>query len=142
MPHTTCHMPPAKHCLPYATRLTPPGAWDLQLMPLGAWSPQLSKSLDGACGVAGKSVSHHHRHSAWQRTEPRRVCGDTGMTEMGWATAAYGDAGVTEMGCATGSIFLGDPGVDRLPSHLVSYISSHLTSSYHTRTTHSIIPNF
>ena len=35
------------------------------------------------------------------------------MMEMGSATAAYGDAGVTEMGCATGSIYLGDPGVDR-----------------------------
>jgi hypothetical protein len=56
--------------------------------------------------VAGKSVSHHHRHSAWQRTERWRVCGDTGMTEMSWAT---------------GSIYSGDPGVDR--SHLVS---SHL----------------
>jgi len=85
-------------------------------------------------GVAGKSVSHHHRHSAWQRTERRRVCGDTGMTEMGWATGAYGDAGVTEMGCATGSIYSGDPGVDR--SHLVPY---HLIIQ---RITHSIFPIF
>jgi len=38
-------------------------------------------------GVAGKSVSHHHRHSAWQRTERRRVYGDTGMMETDWATA-------------------------------------------------------
>jgi hypothetical protein len=41
--------------------------------------------------VAGKSVSHHHRHSAWQRTELRRVYGDTGMMETDWATGAYGD---------------------------------------------------
>ena len=74
--------------------------------------------------VARKSVSHHHRHSAWQRTELRRVYGDTGMTEMDWATGADGDTGVTEMEGATGSIYLGDPGVDRLSSHLVS--------SYHT----------
>jgi hypothetical protein len=43
--------------------------------------------------VAGKSVSHHHRHSAWQRTELRRVYGDTGMMETDWATGAYGDQG-------------------------------------------------
>jgi len=28
----------------------------------------------------------HHRHSAWQRTERRRVYGDTGMMEMDYAT--------------------------------------------------------
>src|SRR5882757_3645055 len=39
----------------------------------------------------------HHRHSAWQRTERRRVYGDTGMTERDWATGAYGDTGVTEI---------------------------------------------
>ena len=63
--------------------------------------------------MAGKSVSHHHCHSAWQRTELRWVYGDTVMTEMGCVTAAYRDAGVTEMGCATGSMYLGDPRVDR-----------------------------
>jgi hypothetical protein len=41
--------------------------------------------------VVGKSVSHHHRHSAWQRSELRRVYGDTGMMEMDWATETYGD---------------------------------------------------
>jgi hypothetical protein len=76
--------------------------------------------------VAGKSVSHHHRHSAWQRTERRRMYGDTGMTEMDWAT------GVTEMDGATGSIYSGDPGVDR------SCISYHLIIQ---RITHSIFPN-
>jgi len=39
-------------------------------------------------GVAGKSVSHHHSHSAWQRTERWRVYGDTGMTEVDWATGS------------------------------------------------------
>jgi hypothetical protein len=43
--------------------------------------------------VAGKSVSHHHRHSGWQRTELRRVYGDTGMMETDWATGVYGDQG-------------------------------------------------
>jgi len=45
------------------------------------------------------------------------------MTEMDWATGAYGDAGVTEMGCAMGSIYSGDPGVDR--SHLIYIILSY-----------------
>jgi len=53
-------------------------------------------------GVAGKSVSHYHRHSAWQRTERWRVYGDTGMTEVDWAI---------------GSIYLRDPRVDR--HHLI-----------------------
>jgi len=46
--------------------------------------------------VAGKSVSHP---TATQlgRGERRRVYGDTGMTEMDWATGAYGDTGVTEI---------------------------------------------
>jgi len=43
--------------------------------------------------VAGKSVSHHHRHSAWRRTELRRVYKDTGMMETDWAMGAYGDQG-------------------------------------------------
>jgi len=37
--------------------------------------------------MAGKFVSHHHRHSAWQRTELWRVYGDTGVMETDWATA-------------------------------------------------------
>jgi len=86
--------------------------------------------------VVGKSVSHHHRHSAWQRTELRRVYGDTGMTEMDWATGADGDTGVTEMDGATGSIYSGDPGVDRLSSHRILY---HLIIQ---RITHSIFPIF
>jgi len=51
------------------------------------------------------------------------------MTEMDWATGADGDTGVTEMDGATGSIYSGDPGVDRLSSHRILY---HLISSYHT----------
>jgi len=43
--------------------------------------------------VAGTSVSHHHRHSACQRTELRRVYTDPGMMETDWATGAYGDQG-------------------------------------------------
>jgi len=66
-----------------------------------------------------------HRHSAWQRTKRRQVGGDTGMIQMGWVTAGYGDAGVTEMGYVTGSIYWGDPGIDR--SHLISFCQ---TTSY------------
>jgi len=90
--------------------------------------------------VAGNSISHHHRHSAWQRTELQREYGEEWITEMGWAMAAYWDGGVAEMGCTTGSICSGDPGVDgsQLASHLVS---SHLTSSYHIQITHSIVPS-
>ena len=38
-PHATRRPPPAEHCPSYATSLSPPGAWRLQL----------SKSLDRAC---------------------------------------------------------------------------------------------
>jgi len=132
-------MPPAQHCSPHATCLKPPGARRLQL----------NKSLDRACrsifgrsrvfpSVAGKSVSHHHRHSAWQRTELRRVNGDTGMTEMDWATGADGDSGVTEMDRATGSTYSEDPGVDR--SCISScIISSHYTTNYTLYLSHLLI---
>jgi len=59
----------------------------------------------GCYAVTGKSVCHHHRHSAWHRTA------------RGWV---YRDTRVTEMDGATGSIYSGDPGVDRL----------HLTRSF------------
>ena len=58
------------------------------------------------------------------------------MTAMDWATGADGNNGVMDMDRATGSIYSGDPGVDRL--YLILYlisshlISSHLISSYHT----------
>jgi hypothetical protein len=79
--------------------------------------------------VVGKSVSHHHRHSAWQRTELQQVLGDTWMMETDWATG-YRDTGVAELDRVTGSIHSGDSGVDSLHRilYLVSYhhISSHL----------------
>jgi hypothetical protein len=37
--------------------------------------------------VAGKYVSDHHRHSAWQRAERQRVYGDAGMVVPDRATA-------------------------------------------------------
>ena len=43
--------------------------------------------------VEGKSVSYHHRHSAWQRTELRWVYGNTQMMVMDWVTGAYRDQG-------------------------------------------------
>jgi len=53
LPPATRHTPhasrrlPAKHCPPYATSLTPPGAWRLQLR----------KSLDRACRSIHGSIS-------------------------------------------------------------------------------------
>jgi len=61
-------------------------------------------------GVAGKSVSHHHRHSAWHRTERWWVYGDSGITEVDWAT---------------GSMYLRDPGEDRRHVILLSYNEIH-----------------
>jgi len=46
----------------------------------------LRRKTQGAV-VAGKSGSHHHRHSAQQRTEGRRVYGNTSMMEKNWAMA-------------------------------------------------------
>jgi hypothetical protein len=56
--------------------------------------------------VAGKSVSYHHFHSAWQRTELHPIYRDTGMTVMDWAMGADRDTGVMEMDGETGSIYL------------------------------------
>jgi len=52
------------------------------------WKETMTLVLEAIDAVVGKSVFHHHRHSAWQRTEPQRVYGDTGITEMGQAMAA------------------------------------------------------
>lgn len=83
---------------------------------------QLNTTLDPACKstfgmsrvfhrVVEISISHHHRPSAWWRTEWLQVDGNTGMTEMDWG------AGVSQMDGAMGSIYSGDPGVDR--SHII-----------------------
>jgi len=79
--------------------------------------------VDKHCG--GKSFSHHHRHSAWQRTELRRV---------------YGDTGITEMNGATGSIYSGDPGVDSILSHLIIQRITH--SIFPIFRSHSLCPRF
>ena len=90
--------------------------------------------------VAGKSVSHHHRHSTWQRTELQRVYADTGMMETDWATLAYGDTGVPEMDGVMGSIYLGDPGVDSFLCIISSHtISSHYTMNYTLHVSHLLI---
>jgi len=52
---------------------------------LAFWRPAGPASQACRPGVAGKSVSHHHHHSAWQRTERWGVYGDTEMTEVDWA---------------------------------------------------------
>jgi hypothetical protein len=64
----------------------------------GFGSHRIVKGVDcliyiGDTDVAGKSVSHHNRHSAWHRTELRRVYRDTGMMETDCVTGAYGDQG-------------------------------------------------
>jgi len=64
--------------------------------------------------VVRKSVSHHHRHSTWQKTELWRQSRGTVLMEMDWATGADRDSGVTEMDRVMGSIYPGDPGVERL----------------------------
>jgi hypothetical protein len=58
------------------------------------WKRRGVRRTKGQGGVvAGKSVSHHHCHSAWQKTELQLVYGDTGMMETDWAMGAYGDLG-------------------------------------------------
>jgi len=74
-----------------------------------------------ARAYSGKSVSHHHHHSPLQRTERQQMYRHTGMTKMDWVT------GVTEMDEATGSIYLGDPRVDRFYI-ILSYNESHTLS--------------
>jgi len=92
--------------------------------------------------VAWKSVSHHHHHhhhhSAWQRTERRCVYGDTGMMEMGLVMGLCRDTGVTKMDWATGSIYLGDPVVDRSHHILSSYNQYTLYLSQHLGLTCSV----
>jgi len=73
------------------------------------------KALDCLVGVVGKSVSHHHNCSAWQRTEWRWV---------------YGDSGVTEIDGVAGSIYSTDPGVDRLSPELVSHLITSCISNH------------
>jgi hypothetical protein len=53
------------------------------------------------------------------------------MTEMSWVMGVYRDVGMMEMGSTTGSIYSGDPRVDRPHPH------------YHIiqRFTNSISPN-
>jgi len=61
--------------------------------------------------VAGKSVSHHHRLSAWQKTERRQVYGDTGMMEMemDWAKAGLRRYGGNGNGRSDGEHIFGRP---------------------------------
>jgi len=80
--------------------------------------------------VVGKSVSRHHSHCDWQRTELRRVYRGTGKMETAWASGVYGGTAVAERHSATGSIYSGHPGVDR--SHHASHLVSHIISSYRT----------
>jgi hypothetical protein len=61
--------------------------------------------------VEGKSISHHRSHSPWQSTQQRRVYGDTGMTVIDRAM---------------GSIYSGDPGVDRTSSYQITNYTLYL----------------
>jgi hypothetical protein len=60
--------------------------------------------------VVGQYVSRYHRHLAGQRTERWQVYRDAEMTEVDWAT---------------GSIYLRDPGIDRLHLILLSFKEIH-----------------
>jgi len=69
LPPTTRRLPPAKHCSPYATSLTPPGAWRMQL----------SKSLDRSCRSIHGSMQSSEigsvlpLESVLESVEPRRL---------------------------------------------------------------------
>jgi len=71
LPHTNaiCRPPNTVHHTPPASRIRVHDDRNWRL-PLPA-------------AVVGKSVSHHHSDSAWQRTELQQVYGDTGVT-MRW----------------------------------------------------------
>jgi len=92
------------------------------------WKRRIGLRTKGEGGVvAGKSVSHHHPHSAWQRNEQWQVWADTGMMETDWAIGVYAVSGVREIDWATGRIYSGDSGVD---SHhiILSYTELHTLS--------------
>jgi len=57
-------------------------------------------------GVAGISISHHHHHSAWQKTELHRVYRDRRMTMMDWVMGADRDTRPLGMDVVTGSIYI------------------------------------
>jgi hypothetical protein len=82
--------------------------------------------------VVGKSVSHHHHHSAWQKTELWQEYRGTGMMEMDRVTGADGDIGVTEMDRATGCRDPGDSGVERLITFhiIVTGVLSHISINH------------
>ena len=105
--------------------------WDLENFRAFVWFPFSS-------AVAGKSVLHHHCHSAGQRTELQWVYGDTGMMEMDWARGVYGNTRVAEMDRVTGSIYSGDPTVDSLNRILYHLISTHLNIERITHLIHRI----
>ena len=99
--------------------------------------------------MAGKSVSHHHHQSTWQRTELRQVYGNTGMMKTDCMMGVCGDIGVAEIDGVKGGRYLGDPGIDGfhrilyLVSHIISHY--HISSSYHTtnytlHVSHLLIP--
>jgi hypothetical protein len=55
--------------------------------------------------VAGKSISHHHCHSAWQTTEPQWVYADTGIIEMDLAMGADEDPRAMKIDRVIGVIY-------------------------------------
>ena len=55
--------------------------------------------------VEGKSVSHYHCHTGWQRSELGQVYGNSGMMGMDWSTEVYRDTGVAEIEGVKRSIY-------------------------------------
>jgi hypothetical protein len=92
--------------------------------------------------VAVKKISHHHCHSAWQRTVLWLLYRKTGIMETDWATGVKGDTAIAKMVRDTGRVHLEDPVVDRShhASHLVCHIISfHYTTNYTVFLSHLLI---
>jgi len=91
--------------------------------------------------VVWSSISRHDRHSAWQWTEQRLVCRDTGIMGMSWASRDYSNTGVMEIGCATWSVHSGDPGVHRAHPYylIIQWNTQSLSPNFWS---HTVCPRF
>ena len=106
-------------------------------------STRILFSIQSTAGVAEKSISHYHRHSAWQSTELWRVYRDSGMMETDGAPVAYGDQGRQRWTASRGVYIRETPGsISCIAScilyqlislykefHILSFLSFDLTRS-------------
>jgi len=86
--------------------------------------------------VTGKSVFHYHRNSGWQRTERRRVYGDTGMMETDWASPGVRRYRVSGDGRSDGEYIFRRPRARYHVSHIISY---HYSTNYTLYLSHLLI---